>query len=83
MGKENFKILIRNLRTKKNEKLKIQTTASSIKFDKVSKSVRISPNLNLITANDNSVGKSTLLKLIFWGLGCEPELDTTWNSQER
>lgn len=41
-----------------------------------------SPSLNLITANDNSVGKSTLLKLIFWGLGCEPELDTTWNSQD-
>ena len=41
-----------------------------------------SPNLNLITANDNSVGKSTLLKLIFWGLGCEPELDTTWSSQD-
>lgn len=41
-----------------------------------------SPNLNLITANDNSVGKSTLLKLIFWGLGCEPELDTAWTSQD-
>jgi hypothetical protein len=41
-----------------------------------------SPNLNLITANDNSVGKSTLLKLIFWGLGCEPELDTTWTNQD-
>lgn len=39
-------------------------------------------NLNLITAKDNSVGKSTLLKLIFWGLGCEPELDTTWNAQD-
>lgn len=41
-----------------------------------------SPNLNLITANDNSVGKSTLLKLIFWGLGCEPELDTTWTNKD-
>lgn len=41
-----------------------------------------SPNLNLITANDNSVGKSTLLKLIFWGLGCEPELDTTWTNHD-
>jgi len=41
MGKENFKILIRNLRTKKNEKLKIHTTASSVKFNKVGKSVRI------------------------------------------
>lgn len=41
-----------------------------------------SQKLNLITANDNSVGKSTLLKLIFWGLGCEPELDTTWTNQD-
>jgi len=39
-----------------------------------------SKSLNLITATDNSVGKSTLLKLLFWGLGCEPELDTTWNA---
>ena len=38
--------------------------------------------LNLIKATDNSVGKSTLLKLLFWGLGCEPELDTTWNAQD-
>ncbi|WP_306014696.1 MULTISPECIES: hypothetical protein [unclassified Allomuricauda] len=43
---------------------------------------KFSKNLNLITAKDNSVGKSTLLKLIFWGLGCEPELDTTWNAQD-
>jgi hypothetical protein len=41
-----------------------------------------SKNLNLITATDNSVGKSTLLKLLFWGLGCEPVLDTTWNAQD-
>ncbi|MGQ8870427.1 hypothetical protein [Myroides sp. TSA_177.3] len=36
--------------------------------------------LNLIKANNNSVGKSTLVKLLFWGLGCEPEFDTTWKS---
>lgn len=41
-----------------------------------------SKTLNLITATDNSVGKSTLLKLLFWGLGCEPELDTTWKGQD-
>lgn len=35
--------------------------------------------LNLITANDNSVGKSTLVKLLFWSLGCEPSFDTTWD----
>jgi hypothetical protein len=37
-----------------------------------------SSRLNLITALDNSVGKSTLIKLLSWGLGCEPFLDTTW-----
>lgn len=36
--------------------------------------------LNLITADDNSVGKSTLVKLLFWGVGCEPDFDTTWNT---
>lgn len=41
---------------------------------------KFSENLNLITAIDNSVGKSTLVKLLFWGLGCEPTLDTTWSS---
>ncbi|QOR62034.1 hypothetical protein ACM66Z_00675 [Sulfurovum sp. ST-21] len=35
---------------------------------------------NLITANDNSVGKSTLVKLLLWAMGCEPELDGTWKS---
>ncbi|MEG9328413.1 hypothetical protein V6B16_10750 [Salinimicrobium catena] len=38
--------------------------------------------LNLITAVDNSVGKSTLVKLLFWGLGCEPYLDSNWNSTD-
>ena len=33
---------------------------------------------NLIIANDNSVGKSTLVKLPMWVLGCEPVLDTKW-----
>jgi len=36
--------------------------------------------LNLIKATDNSVGKSTLVKLIFWTLGCEPYFDSTWNN---
>ncbi|PKL17122.1 MAG: hypothetical protein CVV49_12725 [Spirochaetae bacterium HGW-Spirochaetae-5] len=37
-------------------------------------------NYNLITAKDNSVGKSTLVKLLFWVFGCEPELDSTWKN---
>ena len=43
---------------------------------------KFSENLNLITATDNSVGKSTLVKLLFWGLGCEPVLDTNWNGTD-
>lgn len=39
---------------------------------------KFSKKLNLITASDNSVGKSTLVKLIHWALGCEPFFDTTW-----
>jgi hypothetical protein len=36
------------------------------------------PRFNLITANDNSFGKSTLAKLLFWTLGGDPVLDATW-----
>ena len=38
------------------------------------------PRFNLITANDNSVGKSTIAKLLQWTLGAEPILDTTWKN---
>jgi len=38
------------------------------------------PRFNLITANDNSFGKSTLAKLLFWSLGGDPVLDFTWTS---
>jgi hypothetical protein len=34
----------------------------------------------LITAKDNSVGKSTVVKLLLWGLGCNPYFDTNWKS---
>lgn len=38
------------------------------------------PRFNLITGNDNSIGKSTLAKLLFWTLGGDPSLDVTWLS---
>lgn len=38
------------------------------------------PRFNLITGNDNSIGKSTLAKLLFWTLGGDPLLDFTWKS---
>jgi len=37
---------------------------------------------NLITADDNSVGKSTLVKLLLWTFGCEPDFDTTWKNND-
>jgi hypothetical protein len=49
---------------------------------KAANQFKFSKTLNLITAQDNSVGKSTLLKLLFWGFGCEPEFDTTWKAQD-
>lgn len=50
--------------------------------EKSANQFEFSQTLNLITATDNSVGKSTLLKLIFWTFGCEPEFDTTWKSKD-
>lgn len=38
--------------------------------------------LNLVTGQDNSVGKSTLVKNLFWALGCEPKFDSEWESQD-
>lgn len=49
---------------------------------KTANQFEFSETLNLITAIDNSVGKSTLAKLLFWGIGCEPTLDTNWNSTD-
>lgn len=38
------------------------------------------PRFNLITGNDNSLGKTTLAKLLLWTLGADPDLDFTWQS---
>ncbi|WP_224963857.1 hypothetical protein [Acinetobacter guillouiae] len=32
----------------------------------------------LITTNENTVGKSTLLNCLFWGLGCEVKFEEDW-----
>lgn len=40
------------------------------------------PQFNLITGPDNSIGKSTLVKLLLWTFGCDPVLDSTWTSTE-
>ncbi|MGI3133372.1 hypothetical protein ACRVCX_07610 [Acinetobacter baumannii] len=38
------------------------------------------PKYNLITGNDNSIGKSTLAKLLLWTLGCSTHHDPTWKA---
>ncbi|PNH90871.1 hypothetical protein C1M56_01045 [Vibrio diazotrophicus] len=38
--------------------------------------------LNLVTGNDNSIGKSTLVKNLFWAIGCEPKFDPEWKSHD-
>lgn len=41
MSVENFKLLIRNLRTEKNAKLKIQTTATIVRYKQTGKSIQL------------------------------------------
>jgi len=38
--------------------------------------------LNLVTGSDNSIGKSTLVKSLFWAIGCDPEFDKDWKSND-
>jgi len=49
-------------------------------IDKSANRYEFSSRFNLITAEDNSVGKSTLAKLLMWTFGCEPTFDDTWKS---
>lgn len=51
---------------------KIKKTAAQFEFSK---------NYNLILSKEkNSVGKSSLVKNIFWCFGCEPQFDDGWRS---
>lgn len=38
--------------------------------------------LNLVTGSDNSIGKSTLIKSLFWAIGCDPHFDEEWKSKD-
>ena len=40
--------------------------------------LKFGDQLTLITADENSVGKSTIVKCLFWAFGCEPYFDTTF-----
>jgi hypothetical protein len=49
---------------------------------KLANQFKFPKRLNLITGKDNSIGKSTLVKNLFWALGCEPSFDTEWKSND-
>lgn len=51
------------------------------KENKSSNLFQFSPKKNLITADDNGCGKSTLIKSILWTFGCESIFDDNWKSQ--
>lgn len=48
--------------------------------DKSANQFRFSNRFNLITADDNSLGKSTLIKLMLWAFGCSPKFDHVWSA---
>lgn len=35
---------------------------------------------NLVTGKNNSIGKSSLIKNLFWAMGCESDFDETWKA---
>lgn len=37
---------------------------------------------NLVTGKDNSIGKSTLVKSLYWAIGCDPKFDKEWKSND-
>lgn len=47
---------------------------------KVANQFEFPKRFNLVTGSDNSVGKSTLVKNIFWSIGCDPDFDLDWKS---
>lgn len=50
--------------------------------DKSANQFEFKKHLNLITGIDNSIGKSTLAKMLLWAIGCEPAFDTTWKAMD-
>ncbi|MGI2126082.1 hypothetical protein [Shewanella oncorhynchi] len=49
---------------------------------KLANQFKFPKRLNLVTGDDNSIGKSTLIKNLFWALGCDPDFDKEWRSND-
>lgn len=60
--------------------LKFKTLTLLSDIEKSGAQFKFEKSKILITGNDNSVGKSTLAKLLPWTLGGEPHFDQTWTA---
>ena len=49
---------------------------------RAARQVLFQKRFNLIIGKTNSVGKSTLVKNLFWSFGCDVRLDPTWENQD-
>lgn len=49
---------------------------------KLANQFKFPSRLNLVTGKDNSIGKSTLVKSLFWAIGCDPKFDEEWKSND-
>ena len=74
--KPDYKLLIRYLR--ENEKVNNKKLVIISEKTKTANQFEFSQGKNLITSDKNTVGKSTLVKMILWAFGCKPKLDSSW-----
>lgn len=65
------------MNTLKLRKLLVQSTTQS-----QASMFRFGSGLNLITGDDNSVGKSTLARLPLWAMGCDFNFDNDWKQHD-
>ncbi|WP_051610629.1 ATP-binding protein [Pandoraea sp. E26] len=65
------------MNTLKLKKLLVQSTTQS-----QASMFRFGSGLNLITGDDNSVGKSTLARLPLWAMGCDFNFDNDWKQHD-
>ena len=64
------------------KKLIIKSLVIVSEKTKTANKFEFKPGKNLITSDNNTVGKSTLVKMILWSFGCKPRFDTNWKALE-
>lgn len=47
--------------------------------EKKAKIIEFSPTVTILTSDENTVGKSTVVKMVLWVLGCEPKFKDSWD----